>query len=126
MFEMIRCRTRFSRIVSFLLAVHLFNFSVDTMDAEPFTPEDLSVNEIESIAEFLVEEVFGFTGFFAEHDEKDNADNCVDSLKLYFTGVKGTETVNVFFSATAQTYVVTNTSGYALLAREISTPPPEA
>lgn len=125
MFETIRCSTRFSRIVCFLLAVHLFNFSADTMDAEPFTPEDLSINEIESIAELLMEEVFGFTGFFAEHDEKDN-DNCVDPIKMYFTGVKGTDTVHVFFSETAQPYVVTNTSGYALLAREISTPPPEA
>ncbi len=59
----------FCRILCCILALHLLNYSIDPQDPE-FVPEDISFNEIESIAE-LVAEVFGLEAFFEDFDEND-------------------------------------------------------
>jgi hypothetical protein len=52
------------------MALYLLNFSVDMSDLRPWTsPEDLSVNDIESVAELVAEFFFGFDNAFAENDE---------------------------------------------------------
>ncbi len=60
------------RAVSFLLAFIIFNFSIDSQDPQPDSvAEDLSFNDIESIYEFVVENILGFENAVAEHDEHD-------------------------------------------------------
>ena len=60
------------RLIWFFMALHIFNCSIDAPDIFPNSiPEDLSINEMESVAEFMLEKVFGFTTALPEHDEND-------------------------------------------------------
>ena len=63
------------RIFWVLMAIHIVNLSVDTRDARPdYVPEDLSVNDLESIAEILLEQVLDINNAVSEHDENDSED----------------------------------------------------
>jgi hypothetical protein len=63
------------RLVSLLMALHVLNLSVDPPDqhvrvtALGVVQEDLSVNEMESVGEWVLEHVFGI--IVEEHDEPD-------------------------------------------------------
>jgi len=64
-----------SRIFCFLMAVHIFNLSVDTKDAAPdYIPEDLSINDQETIVELVLEKVMGLDNAVQEKDEPDQED----------------------------------------------------
>lgn len=55
------------------MAIHILNFSIDSPDASPdSSPEDLRINDIESISELVIERILGFDNFVAEHDEQDS------------------------------------------------------
>lgn len=59
------------------MAFHVINMSVDAPDGYSFAVqsgpgEDLSVNDIESVSEWILEEWLGFTDAVPEHDEPDN------------------------------------------------------
>ena len=73
------------RIVCLTLAFHIFNFSVDTPDAKPdYIPEDLTYNDIESVAELVLEKVLNIENAIAEHDENDTEDGNSFDLKKDF------------------------------------------
>lgn len=56
-----------------LFTVHLFNISVDAPDIQPVHfAEDLSINDPESITEFVLEHIFGFEDAFPETDDDDS------------------------------------------------------
>jgi hypothetical protein len=76
----------FTRLLCLLLALHFLNFSIDSKDLHPdSTPEDLSFNDIESVAEFFAEVVLKHHDAFKEHDEKDNEDGgSLGICKFYF------------------------------------------
>lgn len=63
------------RFFCLLLALHLVNLSIDVQDRTmPIgktiaNREDLSINKIESISEFLLEECFGVHDAVPEHDD---------------------------------------------------------
>lgn len=60
------------RVIWFFMALHIFNCSIDAPDRfTNSTPEDLSINEMESIGEVVLEKVFGFTTALPEQDEND-------------------------------------------------------
>jgi hypothetical protein len=119
---------RFSRIICFLFAVHLFNFSIDPKDVQDdFVPEDLTINDIESITEFIAETVFGWENAFEEHDEPDPDDGgSLDFCKIFF--VNQGEAVAV--SSTSETvrvkYFIWDPLAFAALPRSILAPPPKA
>lgn len=79
-----------SRLIAFLLAMHVLNISIDT--ADPFhqqQKEDLSVNDIESIAELMLESVFDVTNAIAEHDEPEQEETSnFWSKKIHFSTVE--------------------------------------
>jgi len=73
------------RLVCLMLALHIFNFSVDTPDAKPdYIPEDLTYNDIESVAELVLEKVLNIENAIAEHDENDTEDGNSFDLKKDF------------------------------------------
>lgn len=77
-----------SRIFCFLLALHIFNVSVDMPDAQPdYVSEDLTFNDQESFVELVLEKVLGIDNAVVEYDEADetNSQNFEMSkdLKLY-------------------------------------------
>lgn len=58
------------------LALYLFNISVDVADPNPsYIPENLNVNEQESIIEIIVEQFLGFDSAFVEFDDTDSEDD---------------------------------------------------
>jgi hypothetical protein len=63
-----------SRILILLLVVHVLNLSIDAPDPLPdYIPEDMSVNDIETIAEYVLEKYLDIDNALPEHDEDDNA-----------------------------------------------------
>lgn len=67
-----------------LLGIFLLNISVDTADFTPSgQPEDLTINDQESIVEIMVEKVLGYENAIPEHDEHDPEDhNSKTSIKI--------------------------------------------
>jgi len=61
------------KYLSLLLALQVFNCSVDPPDREADgTPEDLNFNDMESVVEIVLENVFGINNAMPEHDEPDH------------------------------------------------------
>ncbi|GAB4055479.1 hypothetical protein [Spirosoma litoris] len=66
------------RLLGLLMALNVINLSIGVRNTEKLTSravayhEDLSVNKIESIGEFLLEECFGFYDAVPEHDDSDD------------------------------------------------------
>lgn len=58
------------------MALYLLNISVDTADPHPeYIPEDLSINDQESIIEIIVEKILGYENAFIEYDDHDTEDH---------------------------------------------------
>jgi len=58
------------------MGLYLLNISVDTADPHPeHIPEDLSINDQESIIEIVVEKVLGFEDAIKEYDDHDTEDH---------------------------------------------------
>lgn len=58
------------------MGLFLLNISVDTKDLNPeYIPEDLSINDQESIIEIVVEKVLGYEDAFKEYDDHDTEDH---------------------------------------------------
>jgi hypothetical protein len=77
----------FTRMACVMLALHFFNFSIDPIDKyADSVPEDLSINDIESVSELIVEVVFSAGNVFAEHDEQDSDEGgSFGVCKLFFS-----------------------------------------
>lgn len=59
-----------------LIGLHFFNVSVDTKDPYPeFIPEDLSINDQESIVEIIIEKLLGYEDAIVEYDDHDTEDH---------------------------------------------------
>lgn len=66
----------FTKILWGLMGLFLLNISVDMEDPNPiYIPEDLSINDQESIIEIVVEQVLGFDDVFKEYDDNDTEDH---------------------------------------------------
>ncbi len=58
------------------MGLFLLNISVDSADPEPeHIPEDLSINDQESILEILVEKILGYENAFEEYDDNDTEEH---------------------------------------------------
>ncbi|MDQ4140754.1 MAG: hypothetical protein M3142_09530 [Bacteroidota bacterium] len=58
------------------MGIYLLNISVDTTDTTPeYLPENLSINDQESLVEIIVEQALGFENTFCEYDDPDTEDN---------------------------------------------------
>lgn len=116
----------FLRVASFLFALHIFNLSIDPRDKDPdFLPEDLSVNEIESIAELVMEGIFGFSNTFAEHDEADGSEGTNDFNKGFCaTSISSVINQSDHYILEVQ-YFVFNSLNFSLPAQDILAPPPK-
>ena len=57
------------------MAFFIFNFSIDAPDSfGDIVPENLNINDIESITELVLEDVLGIYNAIPEHDENDLED----------------------------------------------------
>jgi hypothetical protein len=63
------------RLLWLFMAVNIFNCSVDTPDTQlDYIAEDLTFNDMESVVEIVLEQVFDLTDAIAENDENDTDD----------------------------------------------------
>lgn len=66
----------FTKFLWGLMGLYFLNISVDTADPYPaHIPEDLSVNDQESIIEIIIEKILGFENAFKEYDDHDTEDH---------------------------------------------------
>lgn len=81
--------SKLSRILWGIMALHIFNISVDTVDPTPHhVAEDLSFNDQESIVEIFVEQVLGYEDAIKEYDDNDiEANNSKKSQKVQLSTV---------------------------------------
>ena len=76
------------RAIALLMALYLFNFSIDSPDGHPDTvAEDLSVNDIESVYEFVAEIILGIENAVEERDERDPDDGGSIQLNKFYTSL---------------------------------------
>lgn len=75
-----------SRIVWVFMALHILNCSIDSPDAQPDSvPENLSYNDIESVAELIIEQIMGFDNVIPEQDEHDTEEGgSISIAKILF------------------------------------------
>ncbi len=58
------------------MALYLLNISVDPADSNPaHIPEDLTINDQESIVEIIVEQILGYENAIKEYDDHDTEDH---------------------------------------------------
>ncbi len=117
------------KIVCFLFALHILNISVDSPDPSPeWVPEDLSVNDMESISEIICEQIFHIDNAFPEQDDQDNSDHGAPAafhftpLAAAFQPLLSVIPVPSCFSI----HIKTNESFYNQPTLEILSPPPNA
>jgi hypothetical protein len=118
------------RLFWLFMAVHIFNFSVDTPDAQPdYVPEDLTFNDMESVVEIILEKVLNIENAIAEYDEKDTADGSSFEIKKPFsfflqTNIKIDQVFHNKQTVVVQTNYVEQFSSQ--FHPEIVPPPPKA
>jgi hypothetical protein len=72
------------RVICVLLAVHIVNVSIDTPDGQPYyMPEDLSINDQESVVELVLEKGLGMENAVAEHDEPGDESQDLELIKEF-------------------------------------------
>jgi hypothetical protein len=115
------------RIISFLLAIYLLNFSIDSHDGHPDEiAEDLSINDIETFYEFLTEHILDIENAVAEHEERDQDNGgAFEFKKFYFSPViSGIQPKNtVYIKALYSPVDYCEPLGTRFV--EINSPPPE-
>ena len=67
-----------------VMGLYLLNISVDTPDQEPeHIPEDLTINDQESIVEIIIEQVLGYEDAIKEYDDDEPEDcNTKTNIKI--------------------------------------------
>jgi hypothetical protein len=112
------------------MALHILNFSVDSPDALPdYVPEDLTINDMESVVEIILEKVLNIENAIAEYDEKDTADGSSFEIKKPFsfflqTNIKIDQVFHNKQTVVVQTNYVEQFSSQ--FHPEIVPPPPKA
>jgi hypothetical protein len=112
------------------MAVHIFNCSVDTPDAQPdYVPEDLTYNDMESVVEIVLENVFNIKNAISEYDENDSDDGRSFEIKkpfnfFYYRNIKIYKAFNNELTVNFPTTYLEKFSSQ--FHSEIEPPPPKA
>lgn len=117
------------RVVSLLLAIYLFNFSIDCRDAQPDSvAEDLSYNDIESVLEFSLECLMGIENAVKEQDEHDQEDGGAFEFKKVFFETSLPKISQESNREHLDKIYLTSHAFEAIVpcSQEINSPPPEA
>lgn len=119
---------RITRAICLVFALHILNMSIDPKDPEPDSvPEDLAVNDIESITEFVAEVLLGLRNAFPEHEEHDPKDaGAIDFCKIFFLTSQAAYPVSVPFISLRKRFFDGPEKQYAPLAPDVVAPPPKS
>lgn len=117
------------KFVWLLLAVHILNCSIDPPDILPeSTPEDLSVNEIESMTELVAEDILDIENAVPEEDEHDSEDGTsLDSKKVCsFCDKRAFAKCTISYVVNIHDLSTSVPNFYSFQYSEVLNPPPEA
>lgn len=119
---------RLSRLLCLLLALQVFNLSIDPPDPNPeCVPEDLSINEIESVVEFILERLIGWEDAVAEHDDDDRGEGYVfDFHSVYFEKQHLLLADNSIYKELVVEFTDVDGQKVRSLYLEVNSPPPKA
>ncbi|WP_234733675.1 hypothetical protein [Tellurirhabdus bombi] len=120
------------RLLCWLMAIHVINISIDAPDnylpptLQSGLQKDLSVNEIESLGELILEDWFGITDAFPEHDNSNKESHLTQVESDYIFSQPF-----VFTVVPISWHLVTNPATFSLIRvlthiEEITPPPPKA
>lgn len=117
------------RVFWLVMAIHIINCSVDAPDTHAnYVSEDLSYNDMESIAEILLEQVFGIENAIAEHEEYDPEGGYsfnINKETVYYYQIEVKNT-NIFNKGLLQITSINYIERYFLQFHpEIEPPPPK-
>lgn len=77
-----------------MITLQIINCSVDPIDPSPdYVPEDLSINEMETITEIIAEEVLDIEDCFPEQDDHDNPDKTSFEVVKLVTTILSIESI---------------------------------
>ncbi|WP_127138269.1 hypothetical protein [Flagellimonas oceanensis] len=117
------------RVFWALMSLYLLNISVDSPDQYPdFVPEDLTINDQESMIEILVEKVLGYGDVFEEYDDPDKEDHNSGSsfkIKLTFHKNEMTDSNNIWLLQKKKKFHQ-HMASLPQRCTKLETPPPEA
>jgi hypothetical protein len=116
------------KVYAFLLAMYLFNYSIDSRDAHlDHIGEDLSYNDVESIVEFTLEYVLGIENAMKEHDEQDDDNGSIFGHSVYIVNTAMSELLNYSdFGAEVVHHYSNPSQSLSQASPEINSPPPRA
>lgn len=117
-------RQGWKRFLVGLLALYLLNISVDFQHPRIKVREDISINEIESLAELVVEEIAQVEDFFEELPESDREPIVKVNFSLIYL-VSGPLVLPVRHGLALQSDFAERTSCFINLTPSILTPPPQ-
>lgn len=116
------CKKTVIRVVAGFMALYLFDISVDFQHT-PNVEQDLSINEIESLSELVLEEIADFENLFEEVPESDRAPITKTALYLMYI-----VPLQVTWQSTADAVSVINQTRYRFVQYIVpysrTTPPP--
>ena len=69
--------TKILRYFNLIIGLVILNISVDSPDFNKNFPEDLSLNDQESIVEIVIEKILGFEDAIPEYEDSDNENHLV-------------------------------------------------
>lgn len=79
--------TILGKFLSIGIALYVLNVSIDSADATTFQgKENLTINDIESFAELIVEELIQVEDFFTEFDDQDS-ESTLQNTQFSFLGI---------------------------------------
>jgi hypothetical protein len=114
----------FVTILWMVVIVQLFNISFDP--ADPFCgTEDLSINEIESCVEMVVEIVLGHEDAIEESDESDEAPDKPGTAFTLFSILYSSISIENPIVNTRNYHSIVNSSDIESLSLPITSPPPK-
>lgn len=110
------------------MGLYLLNISIDTTDPYPeYIPEDLSINDQESIVELFVEKILGYENAIKEYDDHDTENHnkkTIIKIDLSMHSIVNNSLNQLFIGAKKQKFPNYNTNlitGF----KKLDIPPPK-
>lgn len=110
------------------MGFYLLNISVDTSDPQPdHIPEDLTINDQESIVEIIVEQILGYEDAIKEYDDNDTEDhNKKTTIKIDLISLYTADCLSNELSMETQSNRFPEFDSYLLNGfQQLHTPPPK-
>ena len=115
------------RIFWGLIALYMLNICVDSPDLFPNQPENLNINDQESVIELVVEQVLDLGGVIPEYDDNDTEEHTSSKTSVnldHFIVDKASIAFQQNFSLLKNQNTLFALANFCTLSLEVDAPPP--